>query len=192
MSADIKALIAEARELGAEPYSAEYVATKARTLLPALADALEATQAGLDAAIEHQATLQAAWQADIDRLQPELTTECKFVDAYQKGTKRLKERIVRLRDERDHAQMEKYQMAAELAALREAEASGTLVRLPRKVGDTVKTMHGDAEVVCWDMTARVRLINEPNFEKRYRDYDIGSKIFAAESLPAAPAPEKGE
>lgn len=63
----------------------------------------------------------------------------------------------------------------------DAERDGRVVVLPRKVGDTVNTKRGKAEVVAWDTTARVKIIGEPDFVKRYRDYDIGSKIFTAEA-----------
>lgn len=70
-----------------------------------------------------------------------------------------------------------------------AERDGRCVVIPCKVGDTVKTRHGDAEVVCWDTTARVRLLNEFDFAKRYRDYDIGSKVFAAPGQEGEPHAE---
>lgn len=80
------------------------------------------------------------------------------------------------------------QIQADLATYKQAEADGRCVVLPKKLGDMVMTKYGLGEVVAWDTTARLRINDEPDFVKRYKDFDINSKIFtkpAAEALKGA-------
>lgn len=72
-----------------------------------------------------------------------------------------------------------------LAAYEDTEEQGLMVRLPTVLGETVKTKYGVGTVVAWDTTARIRLNDEPDFAKKYRDYDIGSKIFTHAAALAA-------
>jgi hypothetical protein len=60
-----------------------------------------------------------------------------------------------------------------------------VVVLPVKVGDIVETKHGIGEIVAWDTTARVKINDEPDFAKRYRDYDVCSKIFTCKTIEAS-------
>ncbi len=88
-----------------------------------------------------------------------------------------------------HAADRLMELEAELERHREAEREGRLVILPCKVGDTVVTKRGTGELVCWDHTARVKLRDEHNFEKRYIDFAITSKVFNCAETALA---EKGE
>lgn len=93
-----------------------------------------------------------------------------------------------LADELELSQKEIERLEAdmeELGRYRAAEKDGRCVVLPCKVGDTVDTRYGKGEVVAWDATARVKIIDEKDFMKRYRDFDIGSKIFTRAEADSA-------
>lgn len=66
-----------------------------------------------------------------------------------------------------------------------AERDGRCVVRPCKVGDVVNTRYGKGKVVAWDTTARVKILDEPDLIKRYRDFDIGSKVFVCAEAEAA-------
>ena len=74
---------------------------------------------------------------------------------------------------------------ARLAEMCDAEKDGRCVVLPAALGEIVNTKYGEAEVVAWDTTARVKILDEPDFMKRYKDFDIGSKVFTRPEAEAA-------
>jgi hypothetical protein len=77
-----------------------------------------------------------------------------------------------------------------LAYYEDLEEQGRCVVLPCKLGDVVNTRYGKGEVVAWDTTARLKFLDEPNFVKRYRDFDVNSKIFVCAEVEAAPSEKR--
>lgn len=82
------------------------------------------------------------------------------------------------------------QLKDEVEKYRAEIADGRLVRLPAMLGDMVNTKYGICEVVAWDTTARLKISDELDFYKRYKDFDIGSKIFTNNEAEAALAAQE--